>query len=62
MCPRIFQGKWNILFKINAAANFKPFQVPRTIGSVYEKFSLMTYDACATDARASLVLPTAFNF
>lgn len=56
---RIFQGKWNILFKINAAAGF---QVPRTIGSVYEKFFLMTYDACTTDMHTSPVLPTAFNF
>lgn len=58
---RIVQGKWNILFKINnAIVSFETFQVPRTIGSVYEKFSLMTYDACTT--HASPVLPTAFNF
>lgn len=38
----VFQDKWKILFEINAAASFKPLQVPRAIGSVYEKFSLMT--------------------
>jgi len=58
---RIFQGKWNIFFKINATINFFEFQVPRTIGSVYKKFFLTTYDAYVIDARVACT-PYCFQF